>query len=403
MHLAAAAPESTPVIAPVTSRPARLVSLDAFRGLTMAGMVVVNNPGTWSAVYAPLLHAEWHGWTPTDLIFPFFLFIVGVSATLSKGTAGPWGRILRRTAVIAGLGLLLAGFPRFPFATWRIPGVLQRIALCYLAAVAIYRWLTPRDRSRVLAHGIRLGGTATVLLLVYWAVLTLVPVPGGGAGNLTPEGNVGAFVDRALMGQHLWRRRPWDPEGLLSTLPAIGTTLLGMIAGLWLGSAANAPRKVHLLVRAGLVGIIVGLAWDIVFPINKNLWTSSYAVFTGRRRRPRLRGVLLVHGRARVEGLEPPVRRPRPERHRAVRCVGPLHEDSDRRQAGRPGRHTDHSLRRPLPGALRSVGPAEARVAAVRVDPPRAALWTLLSPVSEADLLEGVSDGGQIRTRRVET
>jgi len=281
MHLAAAAPESTPVIAPVTSRPARLVSLDAFRGLTMAGMVVVNNPGTWSAVYAPLLHAEWHGCTPTDLIFPFFLFIVGVSATMSKGTAGPWGRILRRTAVIAGLGLLLAGFPRFPFATWRIPGVLQRIALCYLAAVAIYRWLTPRDRSRVLTHGIRLGGTAAALLLAYWAILALVPMPGGGAGNLTPEGNVGAFVDRALMGQHLWQRRPWDPEGLLSTLPAIGTTLLGMIAGLWLGSAANAPRKVYLLVRAGLVGIIVGLAWGIVFPINKNLWTSSYVMFTG--------------------------------------------------------------------------------------------------------------------------
>ena len=266
----------------VTSRPAaRLVSLDAFRGLTMASMVVVNNPGSWSAVYAPLLHAEWHGWTPTDLIFPFFLFIVGVSATLSKGTMGPWGRILRRTAIIAGLGLLLAGFPRFPLATWRIPGVLQRIALCYLTAVAIYRWMAPRDRTRLLAHAIRLTVWAAVLLLVYWAVMMLVPVPGGGAGNLSPGGDVGAYIDRALMGRHLWRQQTWDPEGLLSTVPAVATTLLGMVTGLWLASGATPQRKVHMLVRAGLVAILVGLAWNIAFPINKNLWTSSYAVFAG--------------------------------------------------------------------------------------------------------------------------
>jgi len=264
----------------VTSRPAaRLVSLDAFRGLTMASMVVVNNPGSWSAVYAPLLHAEWHGWTPTDLIFPFFLFIVGVSATLSKGTMGPWGRILRRTAIIAGLGLLLAGFPRFPLATWRIPGVLQRIALCYLTAVAIYRWMAPRDRTRHLAHAIRLTVWAAVLLLVYWAVMMLVPVPGGGAGNLSPGGDVGAYIDRALMGRHLWRQQTWDPEGLLSTVPAVATTLLGMVTGLWLASGATPQRKVHMLVRAGLVAILVGLAWNIAFPINKNLWTSSFSVF----------------------------------------------------------------------------------------------------------------------------
>ena len=270
------------VAAAPTAKPAsRLISLDVFRGLTMAGMVIVNNPGDWATVYPPLLHAEWHGWTPTDLIFPYFLFIVGVSMTLSRGSLGPWGRILRRAAVIAGLGLFLAGFPYFPLATWRIPGVLQRIAVCYLAGVMIFRATAPAQPERLLRHALRLGAWTAGLLLVYWAALMWIRVPGGGAGDLSPDGNVGAFIDRTLIGNHLYRRRPWDPEGILSTVPAIGTTLLGVIGGLLLRSKESQGRKVLWLVSGGAVLIIVGFAWDAVFPINKNLWTSSYVLFTG--------------------------------------------------------------------------------------------------------------------------
>ncbi|HEY0872550.1 MAG TPA: heparan-alpha-glucosaminide N-acetyltransferase domain-containing protein [Vicinamibacterales bacterium] len=252
----------------------RLVSLDVFRGLTMAAMVIVNNPGDWGNVYAPLLHAEWHGWTPTDLIFPFFLFIVGVSITLSRKSAS-WGSILRRSAIILALGLFLAGYPRFNLATWRIPGVLQRIALCYLAAATVYR-LTSGERRR---QAVIVTAIATTLALGYWALMMLVAPPGGTAGDLTPEGNLAAWVDRALMDGHLWRPR-WDPEGLLSTIPAISTTLLGVLAGLCLGTSWSAERKAAMLAIGGGTAVLIGLAWDTVFPINKNLWTSSYAFFT---------------------------------------------------------------------------------------------------------------------------
>ena len=267
--------------APRTPHPAsrydsavRLVSLDVFRGLTMAAMVIVNNPGDWGNVYAPLLHADWHGWTPTDLIFPFFLFIVGVSITLSTKSAG-WASILRRSAIIFALGLFLAGYPRFDLDRWRIPGVLQRIAVCYLLAASLYK-LTAGDRRR---QAVLMTGTALALGLAYWAVMMLVPVPGGAAGDLTPEGNLAAWLDRTLMEGHLWRPR-WDPEGLLSTVPAISTTLLGIVAGLCLGSGWTPPRKAAALAIGGAVAIAVGLAWGVVFPINKNIWTSSYAVFT---------------------------------------------------------------------------------------------------------------------------
>jgi len=248
----------------------RLVSLDVFRGITMAAMVIVNNPGDWDHVYAPLLHAPWHGCTPTDLIFPFFLFIVGVSITLSKRSASA-GSILKRAAVILGVGLFLSGFPRFDLATWRIPGVLQRIALCYAAAALIY---TRSRRPAVIA------AVAAALMLGYWAVMMLVPVPGGAAGDLSAEGNLGAFIDRALMSGHLWKPT-WDPEGLLSTFPAIATTLLGILAGLWIGRRGAPSQEAALLALAGAGAIAVGLAWDFLFPINKSLWTSSYVMFTG--------------------------------------------------------------------------------------------------------------------------
>src|SRR5262245_19283500 len=215
----------------------RLLSLDVFRGVTIAAMVLVNNPGTWSAVYWPLGHAEWHGWTPTDLIFPFFLFIVGVSITLALGrrqTAGdPRGtltrRALRRSAIIFALGLTLNTVSTLGYGdgldTVRIMGVLQRIALCYLAAALLYLWSDWRTQA----------GVAAALLLGYWGLLALVPVPGFGAGDLDKVGSLTAWLDRLILGQHIWGgSKVYDPEGLLSTLPSIATTLAGVLGGHWL-------------------------------------------------------------------------------------------------------------------------------------------------------------------------
>jgi predicted acyltransferase len=257
-----------------TAAATRLISLDVFRGLTMAGMVIVNNPGDWGNVYAPLLHAPWDGWTPTDLIFPFFLFIVGVSITLSRKSAST-GAILRRGLIIFGLGLFLAGYPRFDITRWRIPGVLQRIAICYTIAALAYH-ASSGDRRR---RGTLLFSVAVVLSAAYWLVMMHVPPPGGFAGDLSPEGNLGAWIDRALLGGHLWKPR-WDPEGLLSTVPAIATTLFGTVAGLSLGSDLAPGKKARVLLMAGIAGIVLGSTWHMVFPINKSLWTSSYVVFT---------------------------------------------------------------------------------------------------------------------------
>ena len=257
--------------------PGRMVSLDVFRGLTVAGMILVNNPGSWSAVYGPLRHAEWNGWTPTDLVFPFFLFIVGVSMTLSferREAAGASRRdlfvqLLRRSAIIFALGLFLNGFPFFDLARLRIPGVLQRIAVCYLAAGAIY--LTVRLRGQIAAAVALLGG--------YWLLMTMVPVPGYGAGVLTTEGNLAAWIDDSLMRGHLYRPH-WDPEGILSTLPAIATVLFGIFAGRWMRRAPSASARIFGLVGAGIAGVAAGLVVDLWFPINKNLWSSSYTLFT---------------------------------------------------------------------------------------------------------------------------
>ena len=258
---------------------ARLLSLDALRGITVAAMVLVNNPGTWRAVYPPLRHADWHGWTPTDLVFPFFLFIVGVSIPLSLSRRAGEGqdrpvlaRVLRRSAVIFLLGIVLNGFPWFDWATLRIPGVLQRIALCYLAAALVY-----------LATGWRgQAWAAAGLLLGYWALMTLVPVPGYGAGDLGKAGSLAAYVDRTLLGSaHLWQQaKVYDPEGLLSTLPAIATTLLGVLAGGWVADGRSPKAVAAGLAGAGLAATVLGAGWGLWFPINKALWSSSYALFT---------------------------------------------------------------------------------------------------------------------------
>jgi predicted acyltransferase len=258
------------------SAPARLVSLDVFRGLTVAAMVIVNNPGDGANVYWPLDHAKWNGWTPTDLIFPFFLFIVGVSITLSRRSAS-WGDIARRASIILAIGWFLAGYPRFNVATWRIPGVLPRIAVCYFCAAVAYQ-MVRGDRRR---RGAILGLVAVAFMLLYWIVMTAIPNPAGVRGDLTPDGNWGAYIDRAVFGRHLWvSSKTWDPEGVLSTVPAIATTLLGIVAGLWLGSNAAARKKALWLGVAGIAALAIGQLWDVVFPINKNLWTSSYVAFT---------------------------------------------------------------------------------------------------------------------------
>jgi predicted acyltransferase len=272
-------PRSRPTNSAGPERPTRLRSVDVFRGLTVAAMVIVNNPGDWNAVYAPLLHAEWHGWTPTDLIFPFFLFIVGVSIALSPASLGAMAGVLRRTAVIFGLGLLLAGFPFFNVATWRVPGVLQRIALCYFGAVVATRLTAPPDGS-ARTHLARLGAVTAALVAGYAILMLWVPVPGGHAGDLSPAGNLGAWLDRALLTGHLWRTE-WDPEGLLSTVPALATTVLGVMAGLSRRLAPGTAAWRRVLTIGGIVCVAGGLWWNTAFPINKSLWTSSYVLFTG--------------------------------------------------------------------------------------------------------------------------
>jgi predicted acyltransferase len=256
-----------------------LLSLDVLRGITVAAMVLVNNPGTWRAVYGPLRHADWHGWTLTDLIFPFFLFIVGVAIPfglrrrLEAGEARGQlvTKIVRRALVIFLLGLVLHAVSSSDLATLRIPGVLQRIAVCYLVAALVFLTTGPRAQ---------LGLTATALL-GYWAALTLIPVPGFGAGQLDKESNLAAWIDRSLLGAHIWRvGRVYDPEGILSTIPAIATTLLGVLTGHWLRRAPASPATVWRLLLSGVAGLVLGLVWGQWFPINKSLWTSSYAVFT---------------------------------------------------------------------------------------------------------------------------
>lgn len=264
----------------------RLVSLDAFRGATIAGMLLVNNPGTWSAIYPPLEHAPWHGWTFTDTIFPSFLWIVGVSLALSTGKrveagadrAALFRHVVQRAAIIFGLGLVLNAFPfglmpahHFDLATLRIPGVLQRIAVCYFAAAAIFLRTSWRGQLAWVVG----------LLLGYWTLLTLVPVPGYGAGVLEPKGNLAWWIDSHVLAGHTWSGAPapgFDPEGLLSTLPAIATVLCGALAGHWL-RVGRAPGKISVgLIAAGTALLVLGGWWGAVFPINKNLWTSSYTV-----------------------------------------------------------------------------------------------------------------------------
>ena len=266
----------------------RLISLDVFRGMTVAGMILVNNPGTWSAIYPPLEHAEWHGWTPTDFVFPFFLFIVGISITLALGRRVETGgvnaelhwKIFKRAALIFALGMLLATFPFYNFqksewvnpATVRIPGVLQRIAVCYLCAGLIFIHTKWKQQAII----------AGFLLFVYWALMTLIDVPGCAVTTFDDKAcNLAAYLDRLILTEnHIYKAaKVYDPEGLLSTIPAISTTLAGVLCGHWLRGKGDDSQKVSALFFFGVVLTALGWIWNLQFPINKPLWTSSYVVF----------------------------------------------------------------------------------------------------------------------------
>ena len=267
--------------------PVRLLSLDVFRGLTVAAMILVNNPGSWSTIYAPLKHAEWNGCTPTDLIFPFFLFIVGVSISYALGSKKDntsQSKLLftafKRALILFGLGLFLNLFPKVfidpieALSTVRIPGVLQRIAIVFFITALIFIKTNQKTQIR-LFFGI---------LIAYWALMTLVPVPAIGYANLEKETNLGAWLDRTILTEaHLWKSaKTWDPEGILSTLPAVATGLFGVLVGTWLRRKDREESvKISWMFSIGILAVILGLIWDLCFPINKALWTSSFVLYAG--------------------------------------------------------------------------------------------------------------------------
>ncbi|MBP6673246.1 MAG: DUF5009 domain-containing protein [Bacteroidetes bacterium] len=267
-------------------KPERLVSLDAFRGFTIAGMILVNNPGSWGNIYPQLAHAAWNGWTFTDFIFPFFLWIVGVSMTFSFAVRKTKGDdntklllgVLRRSAIMFGLGLFLTGFPfgllwghHLDWATIRIPGVLQRIAICYLISSMIY--LNTSMRGVILSIG--------ALFVTYWLFMFYYPVPEIGAGMFEKGKNFAAYIDSMFLSGHMWSAtRTWDPEGLFSTLPAIATSLIGAITGDYLRqSPQEKTEKSVWMFVFGSGFLLIGAILDMWMPINKSLWTVSYTLF----------------------------------------------------------------------------------------------------------------------------
>jgi predicted acyltransferase len=260
----------------------RLQSLDVFRGITIAGMILVNDNGNGAAAYWPLKHSSWNGWTPTDLVFPFFVFIVGVSMVFSFASRLKRGEsrshlmmhAVRRAAILFALGVFLNGFPNhFHPATIRIEGVLQRIALCYLFSAVLVLWTGARGR----------WAAVVICLVGYWVLMRFVPVPGFGVPThdiplLDRDRNLAAWLDRQVFPGHLYEGTR-DPEGLLSTIPAIATCLFGVLTGEWLRSAATPRRKAAWMALLGFAGLVAGEIFNNWFPINKKLWTSSYVLF----------------------------------------------------------------------------------------------------------------------------
>jgi len=261
----------------------RILSVDIFRGITIAAMIMVNNPGTWGAIYPPFKHAEWHGLTPTDLIFPFFLFIVGMSISFAytkKKEAGITGdvykKIISRTLKLIGLGLILAGFTITPpffkdLTTLRIPGVLQRIGVVFFISSILFSY----TNWKVLL------GVFISILVGYWYIMTQIPIDGA-MPLLTQESNLASVVDlKILTVDHMWKTF-YDPEGILSTIPAIATTIFGMFLGMiLLDKKKPEQQKLISFLVIGVIALVIGYAWDTVFPMNKALWTSSFVLVTG--------------------------------------------------------------------------------------------------------------------------
>ena len=257
----------------------RLSSLDAFRGLTISLMILVNCRGDDGAIFSSLEHAAWNGWTFADTVFPSFLFIVGVSLVFSFAEREEDRifqkafelRIIRRTVILFVLGLLLNSFPSFQLSNIRIPGVLQRIAVCYFFASLIV--LKCGLRGRIL--------WLITLLASYWVMMRFVPVPGIGTGVLEPGENFAAWVDSHFLNGYMWSYYDgkWDPEGIVSTIPAIATTLFGVLTGQWLRSSASERQKTAGMLCSGVLLLIAGQILSNWLPINKSIWTSTFSIF----------------------------------------------------------------------------------------------------------------------------
>ncbi|MFP4365932.1 MAG: acyltransferase family protein [Bacteroidales bacterium] len=260
-----------------TSGQGRLIALDAFRGFTIAAMIMVNYPGSWNYVYSPLLHVDWHGITPTDLIFPFFIFIVGVSIVLAYSKRLEAGlpkknmykKIAVRSIKIFAVGIFLNLYPNFDLESIRIAGVLQRIAIVFGVCALIY--LNSGWKAQ--------AWSAALILVFYWISMTVIPVPGLGTPMLEPGMNLAAWIDQQILPGRMWQGT-WDPEGLYSTLPAIVTGITGMLAGKLIISGKSQEYIVIWLFSLGFISTVSGEAWSWIFPINKNIWTSSYVLYT---------------------------------------------------------------------------------------------------------------------------
>ncbi len=259
------------------SNAARLLSLDIFRGITMVAMVLVNNPGIEARSYAPLLHAKWNGITPTDYIFPSFVFMVGISVALSYSRQVAKGvdkkqmiaKIIRRALILFVMGVFLSIVPLFDFPNYRIPGVLQRIAIVFSACALLFLYTGWKFQARL----------GVIILVAYCMLMTLVPVPGYGYAILEPGKNLAAWLDSYVIPGRMWQGT-WDPEGVLSTFPAIVTGINGMLAGHLLISKKTQEQKIIWLFLGGFIAFALANGWNWFFPINKNLWTSSFVLYT---------------------------------------------------------------------------------------------------------------------------
>jgi len=256
----------------------RLNALDAFRGITIFLMILVNTPGTEQHVYPSLQHAAWHGWTLTDAVFPSFVWIVGVAITLSLSRKLEQNipkqklhsDILRRSIILFTLGLFLYAFPTFPLDTFRILGVLQRIAICYAITSFLFLYTSIRGQIAI----------TTALLALYWLIMTNLPAPGFAPGDLSVEGNFAHYIDRLILGTHNYvNTKTWDPEGIVSTLPSVATCLLGVLAGHILKTAWHINERTQRLILIGAGLLASGLIFNTWLPINKKLWTSSFTLF----------------------------------------------------------------------------------------------------------------------------